>query len=168
MSRTPFGLTLSEIGSVDLPEIGFFGGIEFSQSGVVILNGNQPYDTHLGQFLTPQLKPIIMETWTEISAIHSYRLPNPLKHQVNNMNNFEEWVALFGIKYPKKPKSIMTQLEITKNVDFAKPQRSKAKLCHGLATEFQLLGPNVILRLNQTSRYQIEFFTNFLFHSRSH
>ena len=168
MSRTPFGLILSEIGSVDLPQIGFFGGIEFSQSGVVILNGNQPYDTHLGQFLTPQLKPIIMETWTEISAIHSYRLPNPLKHQVNNMNNFEEWVALFGIKYPKKPKSIMTQLEITKNVDFAKPQRTKAKLCHGIATEFQLLGPNVILRLNQTTRYQIEFFTNFLFHSRSH
>ena len=159
ISRTPFGLTLSEIGSLDfLPKIGFFGGIEFSNSGVVILNGNQPFDTHLGQFLTPQLKPIFLEKWTEISAIHSYRLPNPLKHQVNNMNNFEEWVALFGIKSPflQNSKNAMTQLGIAKNVDFAKPQRKKANLCHGIATEFQLLGPNVILRLNQTTRFLIK------------
>ena len=159
ISRTPFGLTLSEIGSLDfLPNIGFFGGIEFSNSGVVILNGNQPFDTHLGQFLTPQLKPIFLEKWTEISAIHSYRLPNPLKHQVNNMNNFEEWVALFGIKSPflQNSKNAMTQLGIAKNVDFAKPQRKKANLCHGIATEFQLLGPNVILRLNQTTRFLIK------------
>ena len=159
ISRTPFGLTLSEVGSLDfLPNIGFFGGIEFSNSGVVILNGNQPFDTHLGQFLTPQLKPIFLEKWTEISAIHSYRLPNPLKHQVNNMNNFEEWVALFGIKSPflQNSKNAMTQLGIAKNVDFAKPQRKKANLCHGIATEFQLLGPNVILRLNQTTRFLIK------------
>ena len=47
------------------------------------------------------------------------------------MNNFDDWLDLFGIKSPLKyleNKSIMTQVGITKSVDFAKPKRKKATL----------------------------------------
>ena len=156
--RTPFGFVLSETGgSLNFPMIGFLGGLEFPHSGIVILNGNQPFDTHLGQFLTPQTKNILSSSqWTEITEIHPYRLPNPLKYHVHNMNNFEEWLELFNIKSPlkylKNRLSIMTQVGITKSLSFVKPRRKKATLCNGIAAEFQLLGPNVILRLNETTR----------------
>ena len=70
------------------------------------------------------------------------------------MDNFEDWLNLFGIKTPSKylnSDSIMTQLSMTQNVDFIKAKR-RPHLCNGLATEFQLLGPNVILKLNDTTR----------------
>ena len=48
--------------SVRLP-LGFFGGIEDSLSGVVLIREGErrwrPYDSHLGQWMVPDKRPIL-------------------------------------------------------------------------------------------------------------
>ena len=73
--RTPFG-ALIEQPSKDDPfwiPLGFQGGIEDPDSGVVILQGSRPYDSQLGQWMVPQIEKVMNENLNDPSDIFLYR-----------------------------------------------------------------------------------------------
>ena len=54
--------------------MGFQGGIEDPESGVVIVQGNKPYDSHLGQWMVPQIQNVLgPELQTDPSTVFIYR-----------------------------------------------------------------------------------------------
>lgn len=73
--RTPFGALIEQPTKDDpfwIP-LGFQGGIEDPESGVVILQGNRPYDSQLGQWMVPQIQNAINQNLNDPSDIFLYR-----------------------------------------------------------------------------------------------
>ena len=73
--RTPFGALIEQLTKDDpfwIP-LGFQGGIEDPDSGVVILQGNRPYDSQLGQWMVPQIENVLNKNLNDPSAVFLYR-----------------------------------------------------------------------------------------------
>lgn len=156
LEQTPFGLILD--GDSNLP-IGYQGGIPIPEAGIVIFKGNKVYDTHLGQWMIPDLsfiQDVHSKSWTDINSIHAYRFKNndPLNSKVTSyMDKYEDWLRALSIQTPLdlvKSPSIFTQVFIEKDFDLGKHER-RQKLSNGISTGPQLLGPNVILQLDDES-----------------
>ena len=73
IQRSQSGLILNEINPEFYLPIGFHG--EFEIHGIVLFKKRRPYDTHLNQWMTPDLDEIIKnpENWKDITKIHPYR-----------------------------------------------------------------------------------------------
>ncbi len=56
--RSPYGILIQEQDDSVWMPLGYHGGIEDFLSGVVIIQG-RPYDSHLGQWMTPDDKSIV-------------------------------------------------------------------------------------------------------------
>ncbi len=71
--------------SVRLP-LGFFGGIEDSLSGVVLIREGgrrwRPYDSHLGQWMAPDEAPILEGKIFFFSSIFLKKIFFALEHRV--------------------------------------------------------------------------------------
>ena len=72
IQRSPWGLILDEKNPNFILPIGFHGELE--SHGIVLFN-RRPYDTHLNQWMTPDLDEIIKnpEEWKDVTKIHPYR-----------------------------------------------------------------------------------------------
>ena len=115
IQRTAFGFILEDTNPNFIVPIGYFSGIEIPESGIVIL-GNKPYDSHIGQWMTPQLEFIKNpKNLTNIFQIHSYRFKNndPFSQDINYMDTYEDWLRIHLIKPPQdyfKRPSVFTQI----------------------------------------------------------
>jgi hypothetical protein len=71
------------------------------------------------------------------------------------MDTLNDWLRLFGIQPPadyinSSDNRLFGHVAVEASIDFVQKNR-RPKLCNGLASQPQLLGPNVILLHNQTS-----------------
>ena len=164
--RTPFGALIEQPLKDDpawIP-IGFQGGIEDPESGVVILDGNKPYDSHLGQWMIPRLEKVMDPNFDDPSSIFLYRFSNndpmnseQLTRDFSYMDKLDDWLSLFGIGPPStylknlglpETANLFGRTEIESRFSFVK-QRRRPKLFSGFLTEPQIFGGNVSLELRR-------------------
>ena len=70
-----FKVALSRQDDPNWIPFGFQGGIEDPEFGVVILDG-KPYDTHLGQWMVPQVERVLDQDFEDTAVLHLYRFAN--------------------------------------------------------------------------------------------
>ena len=110
ITYSPFGALLDETNEdVKIP-IGYHGGIDLDEAGVILIKG-QPYDTLLGQWMVPDFKSILdVPHKKDVSSIHLYRFMNndPLNNAENHgpMTSLNEWLSFFDYDVHKMTTSI--------------------------------------------------------------
>ena len=110
MTYSPFGALIDETNEdVKLP-IGYHGGIDLDEAGVILIKG-QPYDSLLGQWMVPDINSILdLPHKKDVSSIHLYRFKNndPLNNAENYgpMTSLNEWLSFFDYDVHKMTKSI--------------------------------------------------------------
>jgi hypothetical protein len=107
--RTPFGALIEQPLKGDPVWIpaGFQGGIEDPESGVVILEGDKPYDSILGQWMVPRVERILDPGFEDPDTVQLYRFsnndplnPEQLTRGFSYMNSLDDWLNAFGIDPP--------------------------------------------------------------------
>ena len=163
--RTPFGALIEQPvkdDPVSIP-VGFYGGIEDPESGVVIISG-KPYDSHLGQWMVPQLDQVLDPSFEDPTLVHGYRFANndpinPVEQTrtFSYMNSMDDWLQMFGIEPPSSylnnwglPKSskLFGRTEIEPRFGFV-GHRRRPKLFSEFYTEPEIFGGKVHVELHR-------------------
>ena len=110
MTYSPFGALIDETNDNFKIPIGYHGGIDLDEAGVILIEG-QPYDSLLGQWMVPDYKSILdLPHKNDVSSIHLYRFKNndPLNYVENHgtMTSLNEWLAFFDYDVEKMKTSI--------------------------------------------------------------
>ena len=169
---SPFGALVDDSREDLLVPIGFHGGLDLDEAGVVLIEG-RPYDTLLGQWMVPDINSILQyPDQTDVTSIHLYRFKNndPMNTlDFRYMDTLEEWLTFFdydlktiqtstlhshifkGLKLPT------LTMEDTQDVDIFDPnvqrnlQLDKERRRVPIARSFHMsspIFPNVILTKN--------------------
>ena len=164
--RTPFGALIEQPVKDDPASIpiGFQGGIEDPESGIVILEGNKPYDSQLGQWMIPRLEKVLDPNFVDPSSVFLYRFCNndpinseDLTRDFSYMDKLDDWLSLFGIDPPTKylnnlglpeTANLFGRTEIESRFSFV-TQRRRPKLFSGFLTEPQVFFGNLSLDLHR-------------------
>ena len=165
--RTPFGALIEQPvkdDPVSIP-VGFYGGIEDIESGVVIMRSGKPYDSHLGQWMVPQLDQVLEPGFEDPTRVHGYRFANndPINPEEQTrtfsyMNSLDEWLEMFGIDPPSTylntwslPESakLFGRSEIEPTLGFV-GHRRRPKLFSDFYTEPEIFGGRVHVELHRS------------------
>lgn len=159
--RSPFGLLVNEDDETVFVPLGYHGGIEDSVSGVVVIRG-RPYDSHLGQWMTPDLTFLTADDPVDIRdprRLFAYRFKN--NDPVNNeedlrmkakVSSIDDWLRFFGMKPPADyleenddDNALFASVKVEQDIDFETRPSEWPKLHNGIAGAGPVLGPNVII-----------------------
>ena len=99
ITYSPFGALIEETNEDFKIPVGFNGGIDLDEAGIILING-QPYDSLLGQWMVPDFKSILdLPHRKDISSIYLYRFKNndPLNNNGDRrkMTSLNEWLSFF-------------------------------------------------------------------------
>ena len=110
MEYSPFGFLVDDTNDdVKIP-IGYYGGVDIEETGIVLIKG-RPYDSLLGQWMTPDFEVVInLPSSSDVTDIHLYRFNknDPVNiNKKNYMNKLDDWLKFLGYDLDKIGKSIL-------------------------------------------------------------
>jgi hypothetical protein len=76
LTLSPFGTVLEDTNEDLVTCVGFHGGVDLQETGIVLIRG-RPYDSILGTWMGPSMENIIKYPGnTDVSEIHTYKFSN--------------------------------------------------------------------------------------------
>ena len=107
---SPFGALVDDTNEDLQIPIGYHGGIDPQETGIVIIEG-RPYDSLLGQWMVPDVDSILsLPHKTDITDIHLYRFKKNDPQNCQNkkyMTTLNEWMSFFDYNIDTIQRSIL-------------------------------------------------------------
>jgi len=182
VTMSPFGTVWRDSNEDLLLPIGFHGGVDVQETGIVVIEG-RPYDSIMGTWMVPNLNKILdLPKSDEIMDIHSYRFNknDPINKILGSyMNTLDDWLLFFDFDLQKMAGPILDpsnlrafkphewEMSHKRQMDLLKPSIQRTitleneKRSVTIANGFHIqepIFPNVILARHQEkiSAYAVE------------
>ena len=110
MEYSPYGYLVDDTNEDIKIPIGYQGGVDLQEDGIVLIRG-RPYDSLLGQWMTPDFEAILnLPKSYDVTDIHLYRFnkndPQNTK-RMSYMNKLEDWLTFLGYDLNKIGQSVL-------------------------------------------------------------
>ena len=104
VTMSPFGTVLEDTNEDLITCVGFHGGIDLQETGIVIIKG-RPYDSVLGTWMIPSMENMVsFAEFTDVTEIHAYRFNknDPINRNTRNyLNTLSDWLKFFNFDLEK-------------------------------------------------------------------
>jgi len=110
MEYSPYGYLVDDTNEDIKIPIGYQGGVDLQEDGIVLIRG-RPYDSLLGQWMTPDFEAILnLPSSYDVTDIHLYRFnkndPQNTR-RMSYMNKLEDWLTFLGYDLNKIGQSVL-------------------------------------------------------------
>eukprot|EP00092_Neocalanus_flemingeri_P004286 GFUD01004606.1.p1 GENE.GFUD01004606.1~~GFUD01004606.1.p1 ORF type:complete len:1732 (+),score=434.73 GFUD01004606.1:748-5196(+) len=115
LTMSPFGTVLDDTNEDLIMCVGFHGGIDLQETGIILIKG-RPYDSILGTWMVPSVENIVnFPEKIDASEIHSYRFNknDPINMNTKNyLNTLSEWLEFFDYDMEKMSTPILNPMKM--------------------------------------------------------